>query len=103
MNKWMVVFALSTATNLCHSAQVHLHCSTLRDAGRVFAFEIDIDRARNEAFVDGQFTTQVFISDYLTSFVLADGNTGYAFDIYANGRLIATNQKDQSTLFMQCT
>jgi hypothetical protein len=46
-------FALSTATNVCHFAQTHLHCTTLRDPEWVFAFKIAIDRERNEAFLGG--------------------------------------------------
>lgn len=102
MNKWMLVFALTSAANVCHCAQLHLHCETLPDSGKVFTFEIDVDRTKKEVFVDGQYTTNVFISNYLTSFVLADENAGYAFDIYPNGSLTATHLKNHSQLFMQC-
>jgi len=102
MKKYMLAFALAFAANACPCAQLHLRCATLPGSGKVFTFEIDVDPTKKEVFVDGQYTTNVFISNYLTSFVLADENTGYAFDIYPNGSMTATHVKNHSQLFMQC-
>lgn len=102
MNKWMAFCALCAFANVCHSAPTQLRCTTLGEPGKTYSFEIAIDRTKNQVFVDGQYTTGVFISEAITSFVLADEKLGYAFDIYSNGRLIATHQKNHSTLIMQC-
>jgi hypothetical protein len=95
---WLLVFA-----NACCAEPIQLQCQTLGDTAKSFSFGISIDAARMEVFVDGQYTTDVSISDYLTSFVLAGDHDAYTFDIYANGRLIATRAKNKSVLLLQCT
>ena len=102
MRRWIATVIFSAVANLCHAVQSHLQCMTLPDSGKVFTFAVDIDRGNKQIFVDGQYTTDVFISDFIVSFVLADENSGYSMALYASGRLVATNQKDHSTLVMQC-
>jgi len=102
MHTYLLAIALLASMDVCQSEPVHLRCSTLGDSAKVYAFQIDIDAEKKEVFVDGQYTSLVSISPYLTRFVLASGDDGYHFDIYPNGMVMATRSKNGSTLLLQC-
>lgn len=102
MNRLIPFLAFVSVSCLVHAEPVKLLCKPFTSSGKSYAFEIEIDREKNTVLVDGQYTTNPSISNYVTSFDLAEGDGGYAFHIYANGRAIASNLKDKSSLVMQC-
>lgn len=102
MNRLLSLLVLVGAPCLLHAETVKLLCKPFTTSGKSYTFEIEIDRDKNAVFVDGQSTTHASISNYVTSFELAEGDGGYAFHLYANGRVMASNLKDNSTLLMQC-
>ncbi|WP_342620267.1 hypothetical protein [Rhodoferax sp. GW822-FHT02A01] len=103
MKKFFLTLVIFLTAGSAVAENGRLDCTTFNGGNKVFHFLIDVDRDRKIVLVDGQFTTEVSISDFHVSFVLADGNESYNFNIYPNGRLIAIHASNKSTLLMQCT
>ena len=103
MKKFLLTLFIFLTAGSAVAENGQLNCTTFNGGSKVFHFLIDVDRDRKIVLVDGQYTTEVSVSDFRISFVLADDNESYNFNIYPNGRLIATHALNKTTLLMQCT
>lgn len=101
--KFLFPLLVAAAACTAHADSQSLHCAPLNSSNKTLQFLVDVDRDRKIVLMDGHYTSEVSVSDFLISFVFADDKQSYSINIYPNGRLTATHAQTQTALMMQCS